>query len=146
MTITITVSAKGFTWSRSGSISDIDAAIVHTSERTETQVVGASDGTELGDGMHSYNAVAVACIVNSGPGSLLKALTVNDSDATTGGAAVSPNLPFIVYNSAGGGFTGGVSSGASATITPTDDIDRIQLETLMGTPIAQVLIGLKPTS
>jgi|JI10StandDraft_1071094.scaffolds.fasta_scaffold545684_2 hypothetical protein len=147
MTITIAVSTKGFTWSRTASIADVTAAVTHISEQTSADAVfGGVEAAAVGDGLHSFNAIAVGCLVNSGSGSILKVLTSVSGGTQTGGVAIPPGIPFIVYNGAGTGFTGGVSTGASNTITPTDDVQRLQFGSIMGSSVAQVLLGLKATS
>ena len=146
MTITIAVSTKGFTWSRTASIADVTAAVTQISEKTYgDSFVGGIESTAQGDGLQSFSAIAVACLVNSGTGSLLKALTLSSS-AASGGAVIPTGIPFIVYNGAGTGFTGGVTSGASSTITPTSDIESLQVGSLMGSPVSNILLGLKATS
>lgn len=147
MTINIAVSTKGFSWSRSASIVDLTAAVTHISEQTSSDAVfGGVEAAAVGDGLHSFNAIAVGCVVNSGTGSLMKVLTSLSNATQTGGVVIPSGIPFIVYNGAGTGFTGGVSTSGTNTLTPTDDVQRLQFGSVMGSSLAQVLLGLKTTS
>ena len=142
MTIRITVQAKGITWSRTATV-DVDTA--NYQQGFSAPAAFAIEGTASSVGTHSYSGIAVGVVANKAKGSVAQ-LSLCSSGAYVAGAYVQPHLPFIFYSGAGGGFTGAINGSATATDTPTVDVQYISPIVVLGTQNIHSLAGLKVIS
>jgi hypothetical protein len=135
MTITITASGNGVTWSRSASIV-VDTALIQTGDS------GSIFATEGGGvGTISYSGAAVVLFANKARGSLVK-LLLNEG-TTPLGPILPTHLPFVMYSGVGTGFTGAAKFSATATHTPDNDLVGASYSLLTGPLNNASLVGLK---
>lgn len=151
MTITISVTGRiggnNITWSRTATVEGLLGAVHRvgegsTSEQSLTCAM-ASETPAIGTGVYSTGA-AVCCIVHSGQGASAFLDIYDSSKNDYNGPVLPEGLPFITYNGAGaGGFNGGINLSATATDTPTNDIDYILVRSISGQAPWSSLTGLK---
>lgn len=144
MTITITVNAKGVTWSRTASI-EVDTAQYQQGDAVQAILFGSEAVRTTGLGMHSYDAIAVLFVANKAKGSIGIATIANSGSASIR-PLVTTYLPLIVYNGAGTGFTGAFNTSGKGTDTPTGDNIGLAIAVVMGASQTQAIAGLKATS
>ena len=139
MTITITASGNGVTWSRSADI-EVDTAMIQTGGGT-----GAIFGTEAaapGIGVMSYTGAGVVLFSNKARGSMVKVL-LSDGINSPLGPLLPTHLPFVMYNGVGTGFLGAYKPSATATHTPDNDLLSATYTVAVGTLNTASLVGLK---
>ena len=140
MTITITVNAKGVTWSRTASI-EVDTAQYQQGNTLNTPLFGP-EGTPTVIGQHSYAGIAVGFVANKGKGAVAMVQLLGGSTSIL--AWIPTWTPFLFYHSQslGGAF--------NATLTGTDLPDLIAesfiTQAIIGSSNTQSLAGLKAIS
>jgi hypothetical protein len=147
MTITITVSAKGVTWSRTAQI-EVDTALYQQGD-IQGQSLAASEGVPSAAGIHSYSGIAAAFVANKARGSLALVQLADYDDPTTnylGAYYIPTHLPFIMYSGVGGGFNGAANASGTSTDTATEDVNNIVTSLLYGASNTHTLVGLKAIS
>lgn len=140
MTITVTVSCNGITWSRSAAV-EVDTASMHDGNSGLATLFGPDSGGGTTLAMHSYSGVGVGVFANKAKGSIAN-VTLNALIE----AGVPTYLPLIVYSGAGTGFTGAINSSATATAVADQDLTYVTFATLTGTQKSTALVGLKAIS
>ena len=139
MTITITASGNGVTWSRSAAI-EVETAMIQTGGGT-----GAIFGTEAaapGIGTMSYSGAGVALFSNKARGSLVKVLLADGTNSPLG-PLLPTHLPFVIYSGVGTGFLGAFKPSATAAHTPDNDLVSATYTVAVGTLNTASLVGLK---
>jgi hypothetical protein len=151
--ITITVSGsiggQAFSWSRSATVADIDAAVygLNASAQTNSGLGSDEAGGFAVDGHHSYNGVAVACFVHNNPGTILTLNPIDPTGTVFASVMMPPNVPMIYYGGAGTGFTGAFNSSNTGTDTPTVDmVGAISVVPFIGSGSIAGLLGIKAVS
>jgi hypothetical protein len=142
MTIRVTIQNGSFLWTRTAVVEDLDSVSFQTGNVGSLDLGGS---TAVGGraGLHSYNGIAVAVMVNKAKGSLLKVNAKNVDDDAIGSAVIPTYMPFIAYGSAATGFTGSLGTSATATDVPDEDLDYINTTPYVGTRLTDTLYGFK---
>lgn len=135
MTITIAVTAKGVTWSRTATL-EVDAAI-YRNGKSAGQFFG-TEGSTSQLGLHSYSGLAAALFANKAKGATAL-LQFNGSDY---GVYLPTWMPFVAY----AGATAFIGHSASATDLPDTDLTYAVNSSMHGAIDMQALAGLKPIS
>jgi hypothetical protein len=149
ITVTGSIGGQSFTWSRTATVANIDAAIygLNSSSQTNSGLGSDSAGRFAVDGHHDYTGVAVACFVHNNPGTILTLNPIDPTGTVYASVLMPPNLPMIYYGGAGTGFTGSFNSSNSSTATPTVDmVGAISIIPFIGSGSIAGLYGLKAVS
>jgi|688.fasta_scaffold162298_4 hypothetical protein len=149
ITVTGSIGGQSFSWSRTATVANIDAAIygLNSSIQTTSGLGSDSAGGFAVDGHHDYTGVAVACFVHNNPGTILWLNPIDPTGTVYAGVLMPPNLPMIYYGGAGTGFTGSFNASNSATDTPTVDmVGAINATQFIGSGSITALYGLKAVS
>ena len=144
MSITITVSCNGVTWSRSAAV-EVDTASMQDGYGANGTLFGTEAITSNNNGMHSYGGIAVGVFANKAKGSigLLKLVNGSSLEMLIG---VTTYLPVIVYSGAGTGLTGAFNTSATATDVADEDIAYVVQSIITGSQKTTALVGLKAIS
>ena len=143
MTISITVQARGVTWTRTASL-DVDTALYQQGEMRNTAYM-ASEAVSGASGIHSYSGCAALVVANKAKGSVFAVQALGASGSL--GTYILPTyLPLILLSGVGGGYTGAANTSASATDVPDEDITHIVNGPVLGTQNTHTLAGLKAIS
>ena len=147
--VTGSIGGQSFSWSRTATVANIDAAVygLNSSVQTNSGLGSDSAGGFSLDGHHDYTGVAVACFVHNNPGTIIKINPIDTTGTVYASVIMPPNVPMIYYGGAGAGFTGTFNSSNTATDTPTVDmVGMISAEPLIGSGSIAGLYGLKAVS
>lgn len=152
MTITITVKANVggviTTWTRTGTVTDIDAALFRSGEMQATTSfapVGSVAGQ--GIGLYSESGLAVFVGVMKGNNSLTYFGCTNAADASIGRPMLFPGIPLLLYGGAGTGYVGAMATSGSGSDVPDEDLATVGSLVHAGHSSGYVfLAGLKPVS
>jgi hypothetical protein len=144
MTITVTVTARGVSWSRTTTI-EVDAALYQQGDLT-TSRIGGSETIGQGASLYSYSGMAVAFLANKAISSLAVLIGTDSSDNAITSPIIPPCVPFIYYGGAGTGFTGAINATATSTDLPTVDLDSVVTSMAMGVSETHSIVGLKAIS
>lgn len=144
MTITITVSCNGVTWSRTASV-EVDTASMQDGLGANALLFGTEAVTSANNGMHSYGGLAVGVFANKAKGSI-GLLQLNNGSLLQMFVGVTTYLPVIVYSGAGTGFNGAFNTSATATDVADEDIAYVVQTVFTGSQKTTALVGLKAIS
>lgn len=144
MTITVTVSCNGITWSRSAAV-EVDTASMQDGNGGNAILFGTEAVTSANNGMHSYGGLAVGVFANKAKGSI-GLLQLNNGSGVQMFIGVTTYLPLIVYSGAGTGLTGAFNTSATATDVADEDIAYVVQTVIIGSQKTTALVGLKAIS
>jgi hypothetical protein len=145
ITVTGSMGGQSFSWSRTATVANIDAAVYGLFQTND--LLGTPESSvQQADGIYSYSGAAVMCVVHTNPGAVCNVSCVCTDEGARGAFLVPAFVPMIYYNGAGTGFTGGLNASGSATDTPTLDIAATVVQVMMGNGPVASLIGLKAIS
>lgn len=140
MTIRVTVTCNGITWSRTATV-QVDTASTHDGNSGQATLFGPDSGGGTTLGMQSYSGLSVGVFANKAKGSIAS-VTLN----ALIDAGVPTYLPLIVYSGAGTGLTGAINSSATSTDVADQDLTFVTFATMMGAQKTTALVGLKAIS
>ena len=143
MTITITVSCNGVTWSRTAAV-EVDTASMQNGYAAG-QILFGTEAVASANGIHSYSGIAVGVYANKAKGSI-GLLALNNNSGVQMFIGVTTYLPVIVYSGAGTGFTGAFNASATATDVADEDILSMGQSIITGSINSTALVGLKAIS
>ena len=144
MSITITVSCNGVTWSRSAAV-EVDTASMQDGPGGAGILFGTEAVTTTSYGMHSYGGIAVGVFANKAKGSI-GLLKLNNGSSLEMLVGVTTYLPVIVYSGAGTGLTGAFNTSATGTDVADEDIAYVGHTIITGSQKTTALVGLKAIS
>ena len=144
MTITVTVSCNGITWSRSAAV-EVDTASMQDGYGANGILFGTEAVTTANNGMHSYGGLAVGVFANKAKGSI-GLLQLNNGSGMQMFVGVTTYLPLIVYSGAGTGLTGAFNTSATGTDVADEDIAYVVQTVIIGSQKTTALVGLKAIS
>lgn len=150
VTVQATVGGKSFTWTRTGTIADIEAASVVASDRTGGSAapnVLFTDNTftKTSDSPHTYTGPAFVAVAGSGAYGAVSVDVDDPTSAVTSLTSILPHgLPLFLYT--GYDFNGAINKDTVATVTPTYDIGNVSVTAISGLNKFQALAGYKPIS
>jgi hypothetical protein len=143
MTITITVNAKGVTWSRTAQI-EVDTALYQQGQARNSTYM-AAETVSGGNALHSYSGLAALVVASKARGSLY-GVSVYGSGGELGTYILPAYLPLILFSGVGGGFGGAANTSAAGTDLPDEEITHMTNGPVIGTQNTQTIAGLKAIS
>jgi hypothetical protein len=146
MTYTVTIrgtkAGNTFTWSRTGTIADIDHASHHVngSQATLTNIIG-DPGTGV---IAQATGIGTGVVISKSTAGINILQLVDNTLAVVAQFALVKDMPFVFH--AGYDFNGAFNASNTATDNPDEDVDSVTLTTTGGTRRFAALFGLKAVS
>lgn len=144
-----TVGGKAVTWTRTGTVADIESIATVASDTISSLGfqgrVGPDPTFTAGtDSPHNETGMAFCAIAGTGSNGALLYSIFDPTLSVEAYQAAQHGLPILLY--AGYDMNGGFNSGTSATATPQEDLGNVFVSSIVGPLKFQALYALKPVS